>query len=549
MTKKIVIVGGVAGGASAAARLRRLDETMEIIMFERGEHISFASCGLPYYVGGVIPKRKSLLVQTPGRMKRQYNIDVRTGSEVRRIFPREKQVEVSDLQNQKMYLESYDYLLLSPGAAPIIPDIPGINLPNVFTVRNVPDSDRIKEYIESEKPASAVVIGGGFIGLEMAEVLHLRGVQVTVVEAARQVLGPLDPEMAAIVHKYLQEQGIRLVLGDKSTAFEGSSRVEKVILESGREIPAAMVVLAIGVKPEVWLAKEAGLAIGSTGGILVDEYSRTSDPSIYAVGDAIQVKHLVTGLDVLVPLAGPASRQGRLVADNIAGSPVKHRGVQGTAIVKLMDMTVAVTGANEKTLMRLGIDYLDCQIHSDPHAAYYPGGVQMSMKLLFTPLEGKILGAQVVGYTGVDKCIDVLATALRAKMTVFDLQELELAYAPPFSSAKSPVNMVGYVAANILRKEVETVRWEQLEQLVTGGASVLDVRTAKELAKFGAVEGSLNIPLDDIRKRLDEIPKDRDVLIYCQSGQRSYVANRILCQKGYKVKNISGGYKSYEALK
>lgn len=549
MTKKIVIVGGVAGGASAAARLRRLDETMEIIMFERGEHISFASCGLPYYVGGVIPKRKSLLVQTPGRMKRQYNIDVRTGSEVRRIFPREKQVEVSDLQNQKMYLESYDYLLLSPGAAPIIPDIPGINLPNVFTVRNVPDSDRIKEYIESEKPASAVVIGGGFIGLEMAEVLHLRGVQVTVVEAARQVLGPLDPEMAAIVHKYLQEQGIRLVLGDKSTAFEGSSRVEKVILESGREIPTAMVVLAIGVKPEVWLAKEAGLAIGSTGGILVDEYSRTSDPSIYAVGDAIQVKHLVTGLDVLVPLAGPASRQGRLVADNIAGSPVKHRGVQGTAIVKLMDMTVAVTGANEKTLMRLGIDYLDCQIHSDPHAAYYPGGVQMSMKLLFTPLEGKILGAQVVGYTGVDKCIDVLATALRAKMTVFDLQELELAYAPPFSSAKSPVNMVGYVAANILRKEVETVRWEQLEQLVTGGASVLDVRTAKELAKFGAVEGSLNIPLDDIRKRLDEIPKDRDVLIYCQSGQRSYVANRILCQKGYKVKNISGGYKSYEALK
>ena len=448
-----------------------------------------------------------------------------------------------------MYLESYDYLLLSPGAAPIIPDIPGINLPNVFTVRNVPDSDRIKEYIESEKPASAVVIGGGFIGLEMAEVLHLRGVQVTVVEAARQVLGPLDPEMAAIVHKYLQEQGIRLVLGDKSTAFEGSSRVEKVILESGREIPTAMVVLAIGVKPEVWLAKEAGLAIGSTGGILVDEYSRTSDPSIYAVGDAIQVKHLVTGLDVLVPLAGPASRQGRLVADNIAGSPVKHRGVQGTAIVKLMDMTVAVTGANEKTLMRLGIDYLDCQIHSDPHAAYYPGGVQMSMKLLFTPLEGRILGAQVVGYTGVDKCIDVLATALRAKMTVFDLQELELAYAPPFSSAKSPVNMVGYVAANILRKEVETVRWEQLEQLVTGGASVLDVRTAKELAKFGAVEGSLNIPLDDIRKRLDEIPKDRDVLIYCQSGQRSYVANRILCQKGYKVKNISGGYKSYEALK
>jgi NADPH-dependent 2,4-dienoyl-CoA reductase/sulfur reductase-like enzyme/rhodanese-related sulfurtransferase len=549
LANKVVIVGGVAGGASAAARLRRLDETMEIVLFERGEHISFATCGLPYYVGGVIAKRRSLLVQTPAGMKKRYNLDIRTMSEVRRILPAEKQVEVCDLQDGKKYLESYDYLILSPGAGPVVPDLPGINLPNVFTVRNVPDSDRLKEYIETAKPASAVVVGGGFIGLEMVEALRLKGASVTVVEADRQIMGALDPEMAAIIQKYLQGQGVGLVLGDKLTALEGVSRVERLILESGREIPAAMVVLAIGVKPEVRLAVEAGLAIGVTGGIQVDEYMRTSDPFIYAVGDAVQVKHFVTGQAVLIPLAGPASRQGRLVADNIAASPVKYKGVQGTAIAKIMDLTVAVTGVNEKILRRAGIEHLACYTHPDDHAAYYPGSRQMSIKLLFSPGEGKILGAQVVGYQGVDKCIDVLATALRAKMNVFDLQELELAYAPPFSSAKSPVNMLGYVASNILRKEVEAVRWKQVEQLLAGSAVLVDVRADKELAKSGAVAGALHIPLDELRDRLAEIPEDREVLAYCQAGQRSYVANRILRQKGYKVKNISGGYRSYEALK
>ena len=469
---------------------------------------------------------------------------VKSGASYRR-----KQVEVCDLQDGKKYLESYDYLILSPGAGPVVPDLPGINLPNVFTVRNVPDSDRLKEYIETAKPASAVVVGGGFIGLEMVEALRLKGASVTVVEADRQIMGALDPEMAVIIQKYLQGQGVGLVLGDKLTALEGVSRVERLILESGREIPAAMVVLAIGVKPEVRLAVEAGLAIGVTGGIQVDEYMRTSDPFIYAVGDAVQVKHFVTGQAVLIPLAGPASRQGRLVADNIAASPVKYKGVQGTAIAKIMDLTVAVTGVNEKILRRAGIEHLACYTHPDDHAAYYPGSRQMSIKLLFSPGEGKILGAQVVGYQGVDKCIDVLATALRAKMNVFDLQELELAYAPPFSSAKSPVNMLGYVASNILRKEVEAVRWEQVEQLLAGSAVLVDVRADKELAKSGAVAGALHIPLDELRDRLAEIPADREVLAYCQGGQRSYVANRILRQKGYKVKNISGGYRSYEALK
>ncbi|OPZ74992.1 MAG: Coenzyme A disulfide reductase [Firmicutes bacterium ADurb.Bin456] len=548
MAKKVVIVGGVAGGASAAARLRRLDEKMEIILFERGDHISFATCGLPYYVGGVIEKRRSLLVQTPAGMRKRYNLDIRNRCEVMRILPAEKQVEVTDLREEKTYLESYDYLVLSPGARPVVPDLPGIGLPNVFTVRNIPDSDRIKEYVETEKPATAVVVGGGFIGLEMVEALYHKGVTVTVVEAGRQVMGALDPEMAAIVQKYLQGQGVKIILGDKLTALGGISRVERIILESGREIPAEMVVLGIGVRPEVRLAEEAGLTIGATGGIQVDEYMRTSDPSIYAVGDAVQVKHYVTGLAALIPLAGPASRQGRLVADNIAAVPAKYTGVQGTAIAKVMDLTAAVTGANEKTLRRAGIKYLACYTHPDHHAVYYPGSRRMSIKLLFSPGAGDILGAQVVGYKGVDKCIDVLATALRAKMNVFDLQELELAYAPPFSGAKSPVNMLGYTAGNILRKEVEVIRWGEVEQLLDGGAVLVDVRAAKELDKFGAVKGAINIPLDELRDRLAGIPEDREVLVYCQAGQRSYVASRVLTQRGYKVKNIGGGYKSYRIL-
>ena len=546
MAKKVVIVGGVAGGASAAARLRRLDEDAEIIMFERGLHISFANCGLPYYIGNIIPDRKRLLVQTPERMQARFNIDVRTLSEVTRILPSQKEVEVCDLSSDETYRESYDYLILSPGAFPLAPDLPGIDLSNVFKIRNVPDSDTVKKYIQEQEPETAVVLGGGFIGLEMADVLHESGVETAVVEASSQIMGPLDAEMAAIVQNYLRWQGIDLYLADRAAALEGTDRVEKVVLESGRTIPADMVVLGIGVRPEVGLAQEAGLALGSTGGILVDEYLRTSDPFIYAVGDAIQVRDFVTGRDVLVPLAGPANRQGRLVADNIAGYPTRYGEVQGTAIVKILDMAAAVTGSNEKSLTREGRDFLTCHLHPSSHAAYYPGSTQMSMKLLFTPGEGKVLGAQIVGYNGVDKRIDVLATAIRAGMTVFDLQELELAYAPPFGSAKDPVNLAGYVASNMLKGDVEMAYWPEVPEFVAAGAVLLDVRTSREFSR-GAVEGAMHVPVDNLREHLELIPRDKEILVYCRTGLRSYIAARILSQHGYRCKNISGGYELYRA--
>jgi NADPH-dependent 2,4-dienoyl-CoA reductase/sulfur reductase-like enzyme/rhodanese-related sulfurtransferase len=546
MAKKVVIVGGVAGGASAAARLRRLDEDAEIIMFERGLHISFANCGLPYYIGDIIPDRKRLLVQTPERMQARFNIDVRTLSEVTRILPSQKEVEVCDLSSDETYRESYDYLIISPGAFPLVPDLPGIDLSNVFKIRNVPDSDTVKKYIQEQEPETAVVLGGGFIGLEMADVLHESGVETAVVEASSQIMGPLDAEMAAIVQNYLRWQGIDLYLADRAAALEGTDRVEKVVLESGRTIPADMVVLGIGVRPEVGLAQEAGLALGSTGGILVDEYLRTSDPFIYAVGDAIQVRDFVTGRDVLVPLAGPANRQGRLVADNIAGYPTRYGEVQGTAIVKILDMAAAVTGSNEKSLTREGRDFLTCHLHPSSHATYYPGSTQMSMKLLFTPGEGKVLGAQIVGYNGVDKRIDVLATAIRAGMTVFDLQELELAYAPPFGSAKDPVNLAGYVASNMLKGDVEMAYWPEVPEFVAAGAVLLDVRTSREFSR-GAVEGAMHVPVDNLREHLELIPRDKEILVYCRTGLRSYIAARILSQHGYRCKNISGGYELYRA--
>lgn len=545
---KVVIVGGVAAGASTAARLRRLDEGAQIIMFERGEDISFANCGLPYYIGGVIEKRKRLLVQTPKAMRDRFNIDVRTMSEVQKIMPEEKEVEVKNLLTGEIYRESYDYLVLCPGASPIMPDIKGVDLPNVFTVRNIPDSDIIKQYVEEKKPAKAVVVGGGFIGLEMAEMLHGLGIEATIVEAAPQVMGALDPEMAAIVHRYLRRQGVKLCLSSKLVGMEGSSQVERVILENGETLDTDMVIMGIGVRPEVWLAKEAGLAVGSTGGILVDDCMRTSDPFIYAAGDAVEVKDFVTGEKTLVPLAGPANRQGWVVANNIVSRDVKYNGVQGTAIVKIMDMVVAVTGKNEKSLSKLGRDYLTCHIHPNSHATYYPGSTQMTLKLLFSPGEGQILGAQIVGYDGVDKRIDVLATAVRAKMTVYDLQELELAYAPPFSSAKDPVNMAGYVAANILQKAVQVVPWAEVPERVAGGAFLIDVRAPKEVEK-GGVEGACNISVDELRARMDEIPKDKEILVFCQVGLRAYIAARILAQNGYDVKNIDGGYKLYRELR
>ncbi|NLJ72282.1 MAG: FAD-dependent oxidoreductase [Syntrophomonadaceae bacterium] len=541
---KTVIVGGVAAGASTAARLRRLDENAEIVMFERGEHISFANCGLPYYINGTIPKRSSLLVQTPEAMHARFNLDIRTMSEVREILKDEKKIRVTNVLTKETYYESYDYLVLCPGAQPFVPDIPGIDKANVFSVRNIPDSDNIKHYVETNGIKKATVLGGGFIGLEMLEVLNEMDIETTLVEASSQVMNGLDQEMSNIIHNYLAANDIKLLLNERAVFLEGDDLVSKVNLSSGNAIDTELVILGAGVKPETWLAEEAGLELGSTGGILVDDYLKTSDPYIYAAGDAVQIKDFVTGEDILVPLAGPANRQGWIVANNIAGRNIKYTGSQGTGILKLMDLTAAMTGKNEKQLRNLGIDYLTCKVHPASHATYYPGSNQMTLKLIFTPKEGKVLGAQIVGYDGVDKRIDVLATSIRAGLNVFDLQELELAYAPPFSSAKDPVNMAAYAAGNILNEDVKVVNWEDVPDLVANGAYLIDMRTEGEV-KRGQVPGAHNICVDELRDRLDEIPKDKEILLYCQVGIRSYIGNRILLQNGFKVKNIIGGYKSY----
>ncbi len=541
---KVVIVGGVAAGASTAARLRRLDEDAQIIMFERGEDISFANCGLPYYINGTINKRNRLLVQTPRSMLQRFNIEVRNRSEVKEIYKDTKQVKVTNLVSGESYLESYDYLVLCPGAMPFIPPIPGIDKDNVFKVRNIPDSDQIKHYIETMNVSKATVLGGGFIGMEMVEILTELGIETTLIEAGTQVINALDKEMSNIIHSYLKKQKVNLILNDAPVSLAGEDFVKQINLASGNSIPTDLVILGTGVRPETWLAEEAGLKMGVTGGILVNEYLQTSDPYIYAAGDAIQIQDFITGKDVLVPLAGPANRQGWIAANNIAGRPVKYKGSQGTGIIKVMEMTVAFTGKNEKQLKQLGIEYLTCHAHPNSHATYYPGSTQMSVKLLFTPDTGQVLGAQIVGYEGVDKRIDVLATSIRAGFTVFDLQELELAYAPPYSSAKDPVNMVAYIAGNMVNKDVEVVHWSEVPAMLEAGACLIDVRSDKEFAD-GHVPGALHICVDEMRGRLNEVPKDKELLLYCQVGIRSYISSRILRQKGFKVKNISGGYTSY----
>lgn len=547
MGKKVLIVGGVAGGASAAARLRRLDETAEIIMFEKGEHISFANCGLPYYVSGVIAERQKLLVQTPQAMKARFGLDIRTFSEVTRIFPDKKEVEVKEAGG-RTYTESYDYLILSPGAIPVRPPIPGIDARNIFTVRNIPDIDAVKEYVDNQSPQRAVVVGGGFIGLEMAENLHARGIKTTIVEMLDQVMAPLDYEMAAIVHGHIRASGTELVLKDGVQSFVNENdSVKEVELQSGRRIPADLVILAIGVKPDIKLAKEAGLAIGERGGIKVNERLQTSDPHIFAIGDAIEVKDFVTGAYTLIPLAGPANKQGRIVADIIAGRDAKYEGTQGTAIAKVFDCVAASTGANEKTLQRMGIPYEVSFTHPGSHAGYYPGSNTMSIKLLFDPHTGKVLGGQIVGCDGVDKRIDDIAAAIRRGDTVFDLQELELAYAPPFSSAKDPVNMAGYVAGNIINGDVSVIHWHQIAALDQNNTLFVDVRTPAE-HELGHIPGSVNIPVDEIRHRLHEFPTDKDIVIYCQIGLRGYLACRILTQHGFtRVRNLSGGWRTYKA--
>lgn len=543
MPKKAIIVGGVAGGASAAARLRRLDEEMEIVMVERGEYVSFANCGLPYYIGGVITERDELLVQTVDGMSDKFKLDIRVRSEVTQIYPDTNSVRITDQRTGKSYEEGYDYLILSPGASPIKPPIPGLKeADNVFTLRTIPDTDEIKSYVKNNRPQTAVVIGGGFIGLETAENLHNLGLQVSLVEMADQVMAPLDFEMASILHLHLKAQGINLVLGDGVNSF--ADQGQRVILQSGKELPADLIILAIGVKPENDLAKKAGLTLGERGGIKVNSYLQTSVPNIYAIGDVIEVEDYVSGKSAMIPLAGPANKQGRIVANNIAGNKEKYQGTLGTAVAKVFDYTVAATGNNEKTLKRLGLDYEVLHIHPSDHASYYPNASQISIKLVFHPQTGKIYGAQAVGLRGVEKRIDVLATAMRGGLGVEDLTDLELAYAPPYSSAKDPVNMLGFAASNIIQGYVKTIQWHEMPQLIEQGAYVLDVRDPKE-REFGYLPGSVNIPLDQLRSRIGELPTGQDIYIYCQVGIRGYLAVRILEQAGFSAFNLDGGFQTY----
>ncbi|MFO8057682.1 MAG: FAD-dependent oxidoreductase [bacterium] len=541
---KLVIVGGVAGGASAAARARRVNESAEIILFERGEHISFANCGLPYYIGEEIEERDSLLVSTPRAMSERFNIDVRVNSEVVDIDSRGKTVEVRP-ENGEVYRESYDKLILAPGARPVKPPLPGIDLDTIFTLRNIPDMDRIIACIRECQAQSAAIVGGGFIGLEMAENLCRKGVKVTVVEMIDQVMAPFDADMAAYIHNHLRDKGVRLILEEAVESFEKREGKTIVKTAKGTEIETDMVILSIGVKPETDLAKKAGIELGQTGGILTGPDMRTSDPDIYAVGDAVEVEDFVSGAKTLLPLAGPANKQGRIAADNVMGKKDEFAGVQGTSVVKVFELTAACTGNNEKNLQTRGIHYLTSYTHSFSHASYYPGAQRMAIKLLFSPDNGEILGAQLVGRKGVDKRADVLATALRAGMTVYDLEEIDLGYAPPYGSAKDPVNIAGYVASNILKGDMEVVMWHEVENLDPAEYTVLDVRGKEEIEEHGKIENALHIPINDLRSRLPELEKDKTYVNYCAIGLRSYIAYRILVQNGFKALNISGGYASY----
>ncbi|MCS7045644.1 MAG: FAD-dependent oxidoreductase [Gemmataceae bacterium] len=541
---KIVIVGGVAGGASAAARARRLCESAQIVIFERGPDVSFANCGLPYYLGGEITERNKLLVVTPERLRQRLNLDVRVRSSVEAIDRARKVVRVRDLASGREYEESYDKLILAPGAAPLRPPLPGIDLPGVFTLRNLNDTDDIKSRLDAGV-REAVVIGAGFIGLELVENLVRRGVATTVVELQDQVLPPFDKEMTRPLTLELARRGVTLLLGDSATGFAATSKGLDVSLKSGKHLPAQLVIVGVGVRPENKLAVDAGLHVGPRGGIKVNAQMQTSDPDIYAVGDAVEVRDVVTGEATQVPLAGPANRQGRLAADHIFGRQVRYRGTQGTAIVRVFSKTAALTGASEKALRRAQVPYRKVYIHPTHHAGYYPGAEAMTLKLLFDPVSGRILGAQAVGGAGVDKRIDVVAVAIQAGMTVFDLEEMELAYAPQFGSAKDPINMAGFVAAGLLRGDHPQLHVDELATSGDPPPLLLDVRTRQEF-EAGHVPGAINLPIDDLRQRLGELPTDRPIVVYCQVGQRGYLATRILLQAGFRAKNLGGGYKTWE---
>jgi NADPH-dependent 2,4-dienoyl-CoA reductase/sulfur reductase-like enzyme/rhodanese-related sulfurtransferase len=558
---KVIIVGGVAGGASCAARLRRLDEKAEILMVERGPYVSYANCGLPYHVGGTIEKESSLLVATEQTFRGQFAVDCRTRCEVVGISPGKKTVDLKNHATGEVTTENYDKLVLSPGAAPIRPPLPGIDLPGIFSVRTVPDARSIREWLDRgaversgmntytgfqtvTKPERAVVVGGGFIGLEMVENLVHRGLEVTLIEKLDQVMPPLDPEMARLVERYMAKHGVRLELNDGVAGFRQSADGSlEVLASSGKVHPADIVILAIGVRPETALAKMAGIEIGQRGGIRVDEHMRTSDPDIFAVGDAVEVRDFVTGQWSLVALAGPANRQGRIAADVIAGRDSRFRGTQGTSICKIFEGTVAQTGASEKVLVRLGDkDFEKIYLFPNSHAGYYPGAKMLAIKVLFRKSDGRLLGAQVLGEEGVAKRIDSFAMAIQMGCTVYDLEEAELSYAPPFGSAKDPVNFAGMIAANVLRGDMPVCHWDSVDK-----GFLLDVRNPPELA-VESVPGALDIPLPQLRARLGELPRDREILVFCRSAQRSYYATRILLQNGFKARNISGAMLSRSML-
>ncbi|MEZ9188918.1 FAD-dependent oxidoreductase [Vibrio sp. 10N.286.52.F8] len=559
---KILIVGGVAGGASAAARARRLSEDAEIIMFERGSFVSFANCGLPYHIGGDIKDRSKLLLQTPESFLARFNVDVRVMNEVISIDRHNKQVTVKNLLDNSEYTESYDFLLLSPGAGPIVPPIPGIDNPLTHSLRNIPDMDRIIQTIQMNKPEHATVVGGGFIGLEMMEAFHQLGIKTTLIEMADQVMTPVDREMAGFAHAEIRQKGIDLKLGVALQAIEyvpnehiasiGSGEDTEhlhiegelnLTLSNGESLTTDILIMAIGVRPETKLAKEAGLQIGELGGIYTNEMMQTSDPSIYAVGDAVEEKDFVTGAQTLVPLAGPANRQGRMAADNMLGRSETYQGTQGTAICKIFDLAVASTGKNEKQLKRDGVEYEKVYVHTASHASYYPGAEIVSFKMLFDPKTGKIFGAQAVGKDGVDKRIDVMAVAQRAGMTVEQLQHLELTYAPPYGSAKDVINQAAFVANNIIKGDATPIHFDEMDSL-TDEQVLLDVRNPGELENVGFIKDAINIPVDQLRHRMDELPKDKEIVIYCQVGLRGNVAYRQLVNNGFKARNLIGGYRT-----
>ncbi|EJL6603877.1 FAD-dependent oxidoreductase [Vibrio cholerae] len=564
---KIVIIGGVAGGASAAARARRLSEDAEIIMFERGPYVSFANCGLPYHIGGDIKERSNLLLQTPESFLARFNVDVRTMNEVLRINRAAKTITVRNLLDQSEYDENYDFLLLSPGAGPVIPPIPGIQNPLTHSLRNIPDMDKIIQTLQMNKPEHATVVGGGFIGLEMMEAFHHLGIKTTLIEMADQVMTPVDREMAGFAHAEIRAKGIDLRLGAALKSVEyrpaatlpsaesGESLEHKhvegeldLVLSNGDTLTTDILIMAIGVRPETKLAAEAGLQLGELGGIWVNEQMQTSDPAIYAVGDAVEEKDFVTGKQTLVPLAGPANRQGRMAADNMLGRNESYQGTQGTAICKIFDLAVASTGKNEKQLKREGIAYEKVYVHTASHASYYPGAEVVSFKMLFDPQTGKIFGAQAVGKDGIDKRIDVMAVAQRAGMTVEQLQHLELTYAPPFGSAKDVINQAAFVATNLMKGDAKAIHFDEIDNL-TNEQVLLDVRNPMELQNMGYLPGAINIPVDQLRQRMNELPKDKEIVIYCQVGLRGNVAYRQLVNNGFKARNLIGGYRTYKFAK